>query len=132
MIDYALKPPISQEEINIEKINNSDNYLAIMNPNDQNIFTKSYKYPYLAGEILSHDYPFLMDKLINIDFFGQENNTIGGELSMIKNTSNVDEREEGGPDDSMGEFRNQPEQQEEDLDNNGNKILFLIQLLIII
>ena len=93
MIDYALKPPISQEEINIEKINNSDNYLAIMNPNDQNIFTKSYKYPYLAGEILSHDYPFLMDKLINIDFFGQENNTIGGELSMIKNTSNVDEGE---------------------------------------
>ena len=120
MIDYALKPPISQEEINIEKINNSDNYLALMNPNDQNIFTKSYKYPYLAGEILSHDYPFLMDKIINIDFFGQENNTIGGELSMIKNTSNVDEGEEGGPDDSMGEFRNQPEQQEEDIDNNDN------------
>ena len=122
MIDYALKPPLSQQEINIEKINSTNDYLSSMNADEQNIFKKSYKYPYLAGEILSHDYPFLMDKLINIDFFGQENNTIGGELSMIKNTSNVDE---GEPDDSMGEFRNQPEPQEEDImDNNNNNTFF--------
>ena len=95
-----------------------------MSSDDQNIFTKSYKYPYLAGEILSHDYPFLIDKLINIDFYGQENNTIGGELSMIKNTSNVEEVDDGGPDDSMGEFRNQQEPQEEDIDNNNNNTFF--------
>ena len=124
MIDYALKPPASQQEINIEKINNTNDYLMTMNPDEQKIFEKSYKYPYLAGEILSHDYPFLLDKIINIDFFGQENNTIGGELSMIKNTSNVDEGDEGGPDDSMGEFRNQQEQPEEDLDNNNNNTFF--------
>ena len=124
MIDYALKPPASQQEINIEKINNTNDYLMTMNPDEQKIFEKSYKYPYLAGEILSHDYPFLIDKIINIDFFGQENNTIGGELSMIKNTSNVDEGDEGGPDDSMGEFRNQQEQPEEDLDNNNNNTFF--------
>ena len=122
MIDYALKPPTSLQEINIEKINNTNDYLTSMNLEDQNIYTKSYKYPYIAGEILSHDYPFLIDKIINIDFFGQENNTIGGELSMIKNTSNVDE---GEPDDSMGEFRNQPEPQEEDImDNNNNNTFF--------
>ena len=124
MIDYALKPPSCQEEINIEKINSTNNYLNTMNTDDQKIFKKSYKYPYLAGEILSHDYPFLMDKIINIDFFGQENNTIGGELSMIKNTSNVEEADEGGPDDSMGEFRNQQEPQEEDIDNNNNNTFF--------
>ena len=124
MIDYALKPPASQQEINIEKINNTNDYLKTMNPDEQKIFTKSYKYPYLAGEILSHDYPFLLDKIINIDFFGQENNTIGGELSMIKNTSNVDEGDEGGADDSMGEFRNQQEQPEEDIDNNNNNTFF--------
>jgi hypothetical protein len=124
MIDYALKPPATQQEINIEKINNTNDYLMTMNPDEQKIFEKSYKYPYLAGEILSHDYPFLLDKIINIDFFGQENNTIGGELSMIKNTSNVDEGDEGGPDDSMGEFRNQQEQPEEDLDNNNNNTFF--------
>ena len=77
-----------------------------MNQEEQSIFNKGYKYPYLACEILSHDYPFLVDRIINMDFFGQENNTIGGELSMIKNNSNVDEGDEGGPDDSMGEFRN--------------------------
>jgi len=124
MIDYALKPPLSQQEINIEKINKTNDYLTSMNPDEQKIFTKSYKYPYLAGEILSHDYPFLLDKIINIDFFGQENNTIGGELSMIKNTSNVDDGDEGGPDDSMGEFRNPQEPQEEDIDNNNNNTFF--------
>ena len=72
MIDYALKPPTSLQEINIEKINNTNDYLTSMNLEDQNIYTKSYKYPYIAGEILSHDYPFLIDKIINIDFFGQE------------------------------------------------------------
>ena len=124
MIDYALKPPLSQQEINIEKINSTNDYLTSMNPDEQKIFTKSYKYPYLAGEILSHDYPFLLDKIINIDFFGQENNTIGGELSMIKNTSNVDDGDEGGPDDSMGEFRNPQEPQEEDIDNTNNNTFF--------
>ena len=119
MIDYALKPPLSSQEINIEKINSTNDYLTTMNPDDKNIFTKSYKYPYLAGEILSHDYPFLLDKIINVDFFGQENNTIGGELSMIKNTSNVDEGDEGGPNDSMDEFRNQQEPQEEDMEKQG-------------
>ena len=124
MIDYALKPPSSQQEINIEKINNTNDYLSNMNTEEQKNFTKSYKYPYIAGDILSHDYPFLLDKIINIDFYGQENNTIGGELSMIKNTSNVDEGDEGGADDSIGEFRNQQEQQEEDIDNNNNNTFF--------
>jgi len=125
MIDYALKPPITSEEINIEKINASSNYIKTMNPEEQSIFTKGYKYPYLACEILSHDYPFLVDRIINMDFFGQENNTIGGELSMIKNNSNVDEGDEGGADDSMGEFRNQQENQEEDIiDTNNNNTFF--------
>ena len=66
MIDYALKPPASQQEINIEKINNTNDYLMTMNPDEQKIFEKSYKYPYLAGEILSHDYPFLLDKIIKL------------------------------------------------------------------
>ena len=125
MMDYALKPPSSTQEINIEKINSTNDYLSLMNPDDQKTFTKSYKYPYLAGEILSHDYPFLLDKIVNTEFYGfQENNTIGGELSMIKNTSAVDEGDEGGPDDSMGEFRNQQETQEEDIDNNNNNTFF--------
>ena len=124
MIDYALKPPASQQEINIERINKTNDYLIKMNTEEQKVFAKSYKYPYIAGDILSHDYPFLLDKIINIDFFGQENNTIGGELSMIKNTSNVDEGDEGGADDSMGEFRNQQEPQEEDIDNNNNNTFF--------
>lgn len=125
MIDYALKPPATSEEINIEKINSSSDYLKSMNNEEQSLYAKSYKYPYLACEILSHDYPFLVDKIINMDFYGQENNTIGGELSMIKNTSNVDEGDEGGADDSMGEFRNQQENQEEDIiDTNNNNTFF--------
>ena len=125
MIDYALKPPVTSEEINIEKINSSSDYLKSMNNEEQSLYAKSYKYPYLACEILSHDYPFLVDKIINMDFYGQENNTIGGELSMIKNTSNVDEGDEGGADDSMGEFRNQQENQEEDIiDTNNNNTFF--------
>ena len=79
MIDYALKPPISSQEINIELINSSPDYLKAMKPEEQSLFNKSYKYPYLACEILSHDYPFLVDKIISMDFYGQENNTIGGE-----------------------------------------------------
>ena len=115
MIDYALKPPISSQEINIELINSSPDYLKAMKPEEQSLFNKSYKYPYLACEILSHDYPFLVDKIISMDFYGQENNTIGGELSMIKNNSNVEEGDEGGVDDSMGEFRNPQEAPEEDI-----------------
>ena len=95
MIDYALKPPLLTEEINIEKMNSSSDYIKSLNTEEQSIYTKGYKYPYLACEILSHDYPFLVDRIINMDFFGQENNTIGGELSMIKNNSNVDEGDEG-------------------------------------
>ena len=125
MIDFALKPPLSSEEINIEKINSSSDYIKSMNIEELSLFNKSYKYPFLACEILSHDYPFLVDKIINMDFFGQENNTIGGELSMIKNTSNVDEGDEGGADDSMGEFRNPQENQEEDIiDTNNNNTFF--------
>ena len=125
MIDYALKPPITSDEINIEKINTSTDYIKSMNQEEQSIFNKGYKYPYLACEILSHDYPFLVDRIINMDFFGQENNTIGGELSMIKNNSNVDEGDEGGADDSMGEFRNPQENQEEDIiDTNNNNTFF--------
>ena len=75
MIDYALKPPITSDEINIEKINTSTDYIKSMNQEEQSIFNKGYKYPYLACEILSHDYPFLVDRIINMDFFGQENNT---------------------------------------------------------
>ena len=125
MIDYALKPPLLTEEINIEKMNSSSDYIKSLNSEEQSIYTKGYKYPYLACEILSHDYPFLVDRIINMDFFGQENNTIGGELSMIKNNSNVDEGDEGGPDDSMGEFRNPQENQEEDIiDTNNNNTFF--------
>ena len=126
MIDYALKPPITTEEINIEKINSSSSdYLKSLNLEEQTLFNKVYKYPYIACEILSHDYPFLVDKIINMDFYGQENNTIGGELSMIKNTSNVDEGDEGGADDSMGEFRNPQENPEEDIiDTNNNNTFF--------
>ena len=125
MIDYALKPPISSQEINIELINSSPDYLKAMKPEEQSLFNKSYKYPYLACEILSHDYPFLVDKIISMDFYGQENNTIGGELSMIKNNSNVEEGDEGGVDDSMGEFRNPQEAPEEDIiDANNNNTFF--------
>ena len=125
MIDYALKPPSSSDEINIENINSSSDYIKTMTTEEQSLFNRSYKYPYLACEILSHDYPFLVDKIINMDFFGLENNTIGGELSMIKNTSNVDEGDEGGADDSMGEFRNPQENPDEDIiDTNNNNTFF--------
>ena len=67
MIDYALKPPIITEEINIEKINSSSDYLKTMNIEEQSLYNKSYKYPYIACEILSHDYPFLVDRIINMD-----------------------------------------------------------------
>ena len=35
MIDYALKPPPSQEELNIEKINRTNDYLSSMTLDDQ-------------------------------------------------------------------------------------------------
>ena len=40
-----------------------------MNPDEQKIYIKSYKYPYLPGEILSHDYPFLLYKNNKYSFF---------------------------------------------------------------
>ena len=64
MIDYALKYPSSNIKINIEKINSSKNYLE-KKDEEKNVFLSSYKYPYLSSEILSHDFPFLLEKLIN-------------------------------------------------------------------
>ena len=60
MIDYALKPPLISDEINIEKMNSSSDYIKSLSNEEQSIFTKGYKYPYIACEILSHDYPFLL------------------------------------------------------------------------
>lgn len=37
MMDYALKPPSSTQEINIEKINSTNDYLSLMNPDDQKL-----------------------------------------------------------------------------------------------
>ena len=37
MIDYALKPPVTSEEINIEKINSSSDYLKSMNNEEQSL-----------------------------------------------------------------------------------------------
>ena len=55
MIDYALKPPISSQEINIELINSSPDYLKTMKPEEQSLFNKSYKYPYLLFYQLKKD-----------------------------------------------------------------------------
>lgn len=52
------------KKVNIEKINSTQNYLS-HKEEENKIYLKSYKYPYLASEILSHDYPFLLEKIIN-------------------------------------------------------------------
>lgn len=52
------------KKVNIEKINSTQNYFS-EKEEENKIFLKSYKYPYLASEILSHDYPFLLEKIIN-------------------------------------------------------------------
>jgi hypothetical protein len=61
-----LKSPSLNKTINIEKINIKDNYLN-NNSEEKNIFLSSYKYPYLSSEILSRDYSFILEKLININ-----------------------------------------------------------------
>ena len=95
MIDYALKPPNLNYELNIEKINISNEKKELSNK-EQNIFNKSYKYPYMASEILSRDYPFILDKIINTNNYLSMNNNInnsgiiGGECSIINNSNNDD------------------------------------------
>ena len=73
MIDYALKSPSSNKIVNIEKINLSQNYLE-REDEEKNIFLSSYKYPFLSSEILSHDFPFLLDKMINYNNSNNNNN----------------------------------------------------------
>ena len=73
MIDYALKSPSSNKTINIEKINSFQNYLE-REDEEKNIFLTSYKYPFLSSEILSHDFPFLLEKLINYNNSNNNNN----------------------------------------------------------
>ena len=108
MIDYALKPPqYPEKEINIEKINSTKDYFTSIKPDDKKIYLKNYKYPYMSSEILSSDFPFLLDKLITNEFSKITNNefysssclinlnanTSGiGELSMINNNSIGDEQ----------------------------------------
>lgn len=81
MIDYALKYPSLDKKINIEKINSTQNYLENKNE-EKKIFLSSYKYPYLSSEILSHDFPFLLDKLITSNI-----NTNSNLLKINTNTS---------------------------------------------
>ena len=94
MIDYALKPPNLNTELNIEKINISEK--KEISNKDQNIFNKSYKYPFLASEILSRDYPFIIDKIINANMFLPMTTNINnsgllcGECSIINNSNNED------------------------------------------
>ena len=73
MIDYALKSPSSNKIVNIEKINSSQNYLE-REDEEKNIFLSSYKYPFLSSEILSHDFPFLLEKIINYNNSNNNNN----------------------------------------------------------
>ncbi len=94
MIDYALKPPNLNTELNIEKINISEK--KEISNKEQNIFNKSYKYPFLASEILSRDYPFIIDKIINANMFLPMTTNINnsgllcGECSIINNSNNED------------------------------------------
>lgn len=75
-----MKPSNLEKTLNIEMINSSKNYFE--NKNDENkTFLLSYKYPYLSSEILSHDYPFLIDKLMNII------NTNNNNIKFNTNTS---------------------------------------------
>ena len=108
MIDYALKPPqYPEKEINIEKINSTKDYFTSIKPDDEKIYLKNYKYPYMSSEILSSDFPFLLDKLITNEFSKITNNEFYsstallnlnanasgiGELSMINNNSIGDEQ----------------------------------------
>ena len=84
MIDYALKYPSLDKKINIEKINSTQNYLENKNE-EKKIFLSSYKYPYLSSEILSHDFPFLLDKIINYNINNNNNNN--NNIKFNTNTS---------------------------------------------
>ena len=53
------------KKINIEKIN-ATKFNIDSNKEEKKTFLFSYKYPYLSSEILSSDYSFILDKLINI------------------------------------------------------------------
>ena len=90
LIDYALKPPPLIKEVNIEKINSTQNYLEDKDE-EKKIFLSSYKYPYISSEILSHDYPFLLDKFININNNNNNNVKFNTNTSCILNDiSNTD------------------------------------------
>ena len=87
MIDYAIKTN-TEKEINIENINISNNYFENNNPQEKSLYLTGYKYPYISSEILSHDFPFLLDKLIisntnNSNFlkFGTNTSCIFGDIS---------------------------------------------------
>ena len=76
--------------INIEKINIKDNYLN--NNSDENrIFLSSYKYPYLSSEILSHDYSFILDILINSNNNNTNNVKFNTNESIILNDTSTNE-----------------------------------------
>ena len=72
------------KKINIENINSNQNYL-VNKEDEKKIFLKSYKYPYLSSEILSHDYPFLLDKIINTN--NNNNNNNNNNIKFNTNTS---------------------------------------------
>ena len=86
LIDYSLKFPSLNKKLNIESINSAKNNLE-NNKDDKNIFLSSYKYPYISSEILSHDYPFLLDKLINITIGNNNNSNNFGNVRFSTNTS---------------------------------------------
>ena len=76
--------------INIEKINIKDNYLN--NNSDENrIFLSSYKYPYLSSEILSHDYSFILDIVINSNSNNTNNVKFNTNESIILNDTSTNE-----------------------------------------
>ena len=104
LIDYALKPPSVTEEINIEKINLDSGYVGNMSKSENNSYLKAYKYPYVASEILSHDYPFIISKLISSNIFTSNNNCeFIGELSVINNSVGEEADQDIMVDDSLEE-----------------------------
>ena len=68
-----------QKKINVEKINSTKNYLDNKDE-EKETFLYSYKYPYLSSEILSHDYSFILEKLIT-----NNNNKFNTNTSCILN-----------------------------------------------
>ena len=68
-----------QKKINVEKINSTKNYLDNKDE-EKETFLYSYKYPYLSSEILSHDYSFIIEKMIT-----NNNNKFNTNTSCILN-----------------------------------------------